>query len=793
MRRLFKHIGVTLLLILLAGGVTLLPQTGFGIWGTVFVWGALALSAGVLVWAGWHFQKRLSVLILILLGGMMTGFAAHADEARCLMMEEERMYQCLIELYGETDFCKIEKEFDADDAVKNNTPPDSDAVEQAIRYLSFYEQAVNAGYATLHGWASEFFTGGLVSRKYEDRRDCAEDFLTEVADYRQKKSKMEMQMVYPILLKERGKCWPCEIVSMVMTVSESLAFSMDDSLREAALMLLGVMFLFWILFQVLGMIQKMGAFRPSEFFTDFLIRSILVIIMAVLLAQPIGKIYEYTLSPVASAVSAFNGRVIQTNVNNALGTRLVGLDVLTCDCCTEGATSNCSGGQILNTRSHGVDIGIFEMESKRQLMCMTCQVYKQTQPMIAAGQVMLYYSWYERNKLGIPTSISVFFIGLALIICFVWISFSIAFRIIDLFLYLGFVILLTPFAMATFVFPKTRSYTKRTWDLFAYALASLLGITISIVLIMAILNTNISPANIAKLHTLMTMQGTVPNKYAVELAEAFGDGDNGTFFTLFFFLMLCFFGLNVIKASQKLVTGLFDIACVLPRVAGAAMVAMGRMAMSAVALTTAIIGDKMDPNRPKKSPADKKDQVSRGKIAHQAKRFSNQIREKGEKLAKKAEQISQKTSALAGKLGTIPGLGVVAAGIKATAVAASGLAKGVRATSRATALGIRRAGQATQRAHNAVKRPFQKAQRAWNRATKPIANRMRQVGAAYQKAVNAVRSKIPMGMKNAARRSKAALKYGARRAGKAAVRGMQKMAEKAQGGLDVLDDSFSNK
>ena len=361
-----------------------------------------------------------------------------------------------------------------------------------------------------------------------------------------------METVHALLKAdaEEKECWPCEIAHLMLSVVEEVSLALEETLRTAALSLLGIMFLFWILFKVLILIGQFGTANNAEFFTDFLTRVILAVIAAALLSFPLGEVYKHTFSPMVSLTTGITEQFSTGNPASSIGVKLAGEDVTGCDCCEKGSTDDCNGGTITEYKTAGMDVGIFEVETKRQLLCNTCRIYKQTTPMVATGRVLVYYTLHEKSLLGksvrwtaevvslgvasfIPVPFDYWIIGVGLIVCFSWLAFCVAFRLVDIFLRIGFAVLLTPFLIATFVFPGTRKYTKRGWDFLVHALLMMIGLSLGIALVMAVFEASMPNSNFSELGSLIKLdQNPVPNDYVDKLAEALGAGENGSMFTV---------------------------------------------------------------------------------------------------------------------------------------------------------------------------------------------------------------------------------------------------------------------
>ena len=153
-------------------------------------------------------------------------------------------------------------------------------------------------------------------------------------------------------------------------------------------------------------------------------RSIFVIICAAILSLPLAPrsgnyedntgFYSYTLSPMISFTAGLSKAFVTIDTSSAnprldmgaelpsqpdgdsFSNQLIGRRanaLLACSCCQTGSRSDCNGGSVQNG-------AILDAESKRELLCMTCSVYKQTAPLIAVGRIMMYRSVVASSTLG---------------------------------------------------------------------------------------------------------------------------------------------------------------------------------------------------------------------------------------------------------------------------------------------------------------------------------------------------------------------------------------------------------
>ena len=667
MKKLFKHFFQTMLLFAAAWVVMMLPDISDVSYLNAIIWGLIAfvlVAMGVYLY--WGHKKGLFALV-----GMMvlclsqpvwayqtvtctneTGVTLNSDAESCSGAGCD-YHKCMVDAYkNKADYCSLKDNLDVDAAVKGEAEaPKDDDIKNAVKYLDAYDRAAAAGCVEKHGWFMDTITLGTISGDDEDKRDCANDYLKKVAEYKKKKAELETETVYQILKTDKEKCWPCELVHIMIVSVEKLALSMEDELSKAAKLLLGVMFLFWLLYKVLMMIGQFGTANNAEFFTDLLTRFILAVVAVALLSGPMGVVYRLTFSSLLDITLNISSQVVaQANSDNNIlgnntefsdntdylskinevqgfGSKVVDNQNLECGCCTS-ENSDCNGGQISECRiqySGGVSYEgtgltddevrmLFSKKDKQLLLCITCKSYKETAPFVAAGRVLVYHSWHNRSRLEdlvgsigdliglsgvalVPKPISMWFIGMALVVCFSWIAYVIGFKLLDIFLRIGFIIILTPFLITAFVFPISRQYTKRGWDFLAHALLSIFAVSMGIALFMAMFKASLPSGLISSLKNVFTITevGTDKQEYPNKLMTAICGGENGSaFYAFFIILLLCFCGINILQASQVIVEGLSGLTCGIPAISGVAVVGAIRAALAPFRMIKNIALDRVD-------------------------------------------------------------------------------------------------------------------------------------------------------------------------------------------------------
>ena len=327
----------------------------------------------------------------------------------------------------------------------------------------------------------------------------------------------------------RNSCWPCDITALVLDAIQRVAVNSYEFVRQAALSLLGILFLFWLAYVTLVFFGKFGFARISEYLTNVLNKAVLVLIVAALLHAPLVNVYRLTVSPFVQYAAGFALTI--SNIGN--GKVLSDQNLITMMARVFGGKPKCKWcDDIANT---GVGSGKFLDEGTvNAMLCTVCSVYKQVSPMIALGQAITCYSTSapksfqgnpnlsQTGSFSIPSFTGLFF-GMALIILFSILMVIIGFYIMGATMKLGFTLILMPVWMVLFIFKGTRAYTAKAWTLIVHSMGTLIAVSLSAAMILIGFN-NLLP-NKAIIGFIITTMKSSPTEILGSFAAVWTGND----------------------------------------------------------------------------------------------------------------------------------------------------------------------------------------------------------------------------------------------------------------------------
>lgn len=329
--------------------------------------------------------------------------------------------------------------------------------------------------------------GSINSRGYK----CAEKYAHKAGEI-QKSFSSKCSPITTLVKSylNRESCWPCDITALVLDAIQRVSVNSYEFVRQAALSLLGIMFLFWLAYVTLVFFGKFGFARVSEYFTNVLNKAVLVLIVAALLHAPLVYVYQITVSPFVQYASGFALEIADIGKGEVLSDR----NLVTALARVIGGKPKCKWCDKISDT--GIASGKFLDEGTvNAMLCTVCSVYKQVSPMIALGQAITCYSTAAPKSFGanpslsqessfsIPSLTGLFF-GMALVILFTILMVIVGFYIMGAVMKLGFTLILMPIWMVLFIFKGTRSYTAKAWTLIVHSMGTLIAVSLAVAMIL---------------------------------------------------------------------------------------------------------------------------------------------------------------------------------------------------------------------------------------------------------------------------------------------------------------------
>ena len=604
-------------------------------------------------------------------------------------------------------------------------------------------------------WVSEHFSPS-GTHSAEDLA-CAAKFASLCSEYERRHPSAKAKTVSEIMKAdaEKAGCWPCKMAYIILTVVQDLSSNLESKMQEAALTILKIFFLFWILYMTFFAVVFPS--KGETYLKDLMTRLSCVIISAIILSSGDGLrgLYRSGLSPIIGLGLGLTQEVNEAiKMDDAFGEEVysrVGISSTGTDYC-EISTAMGTGNDVFLKKlpqltgyrnsdaykkwseSHTSEDNLISPELQVHLLCMTQRMYRQVSPITAVGQSLIGFSLTE-NKHVIISQISKFLtgfdtpdlkmwsVGFILVALFLIFSFIVAFKIIDIFLRLGFVLVLMPLFVAAWAFPLSRDFTKKGFLFLMNIVTEFLGLALAINFIIVLFETGVVGN---KTELIAKMAAPYSKKYGENLLNVVLSNGGWCFFLMM--IAISFLGFQILMiCSKKLIGGLFGTKAVGGDITGA-------VAASAVQMT-GMLGKKTWDVSSKAAENTQKYKVPKLEKSSSAasKRYFGQ--QTGEGVKRGSQYLAagiDKVGVGVGQALSKTGIGAIV-GVPLT-LGAKTLSLGVRAVGKVGSGVIKTTGRTTGAVAHGIRHPVQTAKNGWTATKTGAQNAWNKVTAGPKKA-----------------------------------------------------------
>jgi len=321
-------------------------------------------------------------------------------------------------------------------------------------------------------------------------------------------------------------CWSCDLYETIFNAINDVATKAYNGLHKGCLGLLGVFLALWLLFFTGRYLFSFAQRKPEEYLSKLLGMLFKATIVAALLSTSASTFGYYIVSPVITTAAEYGIAVmegfysvkdtaIRTEGNVDNSNSLVKCENGTCtyrdvscgmDCdfdiwsfsfsCDYGC--DFEGYKDLRPDScQRMKAGNYEDkndklitdEVKDSFMCMMNSMHYETAYVTAMGNAMLCHSWTAYDLAGLFRfpSVKMLVTSLCILLAVLIITFVYVFKLIDVVLRLGILLILTPVLAVAFVFPVTLEFAKKGFSLLIHIaltfVALILVLSLSLMLV----------------------------------------------------------------------------------------------------------------------------------------------------------------------------------------------------------------------------------------------------------------------------------------------------------------------
>lgn len=272
--------------------------------------------------------------------------------------------------------------------------------------------------------------------------------------------------------KMMNLCWICDFTAILLNAINTVVTDGYTILSApgTSLSILAVGLALWLCWKCGNYFLNYKYADPRELMNEVgycFLRCI--IISSVLLFGTVSFVFDTLIYPVIAGFMDLIMAIIGLDIN------VVDLGSKTNYCKLAGSVDDL-----------GVNGMAFSKQFMSGLVCMVQASYFEVVKGMAIGLGINCESYGHGFNLVIDfPDFSMWMIGGFIFILFFLISICYSFKVIDFFVHMAFAFVLLPLLMVAWVFPITRQYTKKAWDLFLYSLFGLLAVAMTLPIIIA--------------------------------------------------------------------------------------------------------------------------------------------------------------------------------------------------------------------------------------------------------------------------------------------------------------------
>ena len=299
---------------------------------------------------------------------------------------------------------------------------------------------------------------------------------------------------FPATLRDwtasEGMCWFCPVFETLFKAINNLVTSMSQYMSTFFLNLMGIGILFLIAFKVGRMLVQLQDVDLMQFLGDLfkpLGRAIIATALLGAMTFSGDTIYHLLIQPIFDvslflAEQTMNIAVADTEVFTATQ--------------SSGEVIRRAGGTVMeacNYRGTLPDKTAFTSRELQQLICWMRTVSSSLGVGIAIGSTFIkigFTEFLDHMNMIIP--------GILIFIAFFINYVMFPFKLLDTFVRLAFVLMLTPLWIILWVFPATVQYTKKAWEMFLSCCLVMISLSVIVALVIQIMNNSIQPDGVSE-------------------------------------------------------------------------------------------------------------------------------------------------------------------------------------------------------------------------------------------------------------------------------------------------------
>ena len=320
---------------------------------------------------------------------------------------------------------------------------------------------------------------------------------------------------YRYFENQKNTCWFCDPFNYVLQAIDDVATRTYGQVKNGVLSVLTILFALWLVYQVMINVTITHAKDQGEFYTTLGKGCVRAFFGAAMIAA--GKdLWDLVVTPFSAGAFDYAAAVLPDFNGSATGasTPFEAVQKVMIGGCQRGKTE----GGMLST------------------------INKSLMSLFAIGKMMFFGSLYKGSEtFCLPMNYwHIFIASLPILLTALYLLFAVPLKLLDALFRLGIVLILLPIFILTWVFPSSRGFTRRGFNMFLNAILTFLIMAIVVSLLIQLITSGLKIADI----TITEKDGFPFDDLAKGLADMFGE----TFFLLLAYMFFSFAVLNTVSA-----------------------------------------------------------------------------------------------------------------------------------------------------------------------------------------------------------------------------------------------------
>ena len=273
-------------------------------------------------------------------------------------------------------------------------------------------------------------------------------------------------------------CYICDFVSMLLRAINTVATQSFDMMGDVgggpAISLMAIGFALWLGWHIGNYFINYKYPDPMEFMTELGRCAFRVTFIAAILMLPASIAVDFVISPIITMATELILGLVNTDV----------IADIIADNSLSGMENFCGAAMNDSGLSNGMALSPQVLNS---ILCMVQAVYYEAVKGVVIGEGIACNAQSLNLIIFSIPDIGMWLIGVIIFIVFLFIVLTVSFALVDYIVRIGFVLIMLPLLLVAWVFPITRQYTKKGWELFLNSLVALIAMAIALGLILKLL------------------------------------------------------------------------------------------------------------------------------------------------------------------------------------------------------------------------------------------------------------------------------------------------------------------